>query len=377
MDMIYLDYSSTTPVAEEVLEEMLPYFSEKFGNPSNLHTLGIEAKKALDKARERLAELVNCSPEEVVFTSSGTEANNLAIKGYALANMHRGRHIIISAVEHLSVQHPALSLMRQGFRITRLKVDEHGSVSPEDVENAIKDDTILIAIQHANHEIGTVQEIEKIGEIAEEREIALHVDATASAGNYPVDFENFNAGMLSLSGHRFYAPKGSGALVVARGTRIAPLLEGGIQEKGMRAGTEAVAILVGLGKACEIARRDMSNMLKKYSDLRKILIEGLEKLGAKINGHPERVLPSYVHASFSGVDAEFLSRKLQENGIIVSSGSPCMGVSAKQSHVLEAIKLGRELARGSLLFSMGRYTEKEHIQKTLQSLDEILKNNNK
>ncbi len=361
-------------MAPEVLEEMLPYLKEKFGNPSNLHPLGLEARKALDRARECLSELLNSSPSELIFTSGGTEANNLAIKGAAMANRHRGRHIVISAVEHLSVQHPVMSLQREGFQVTRVKVDSYGRVDPEEVESALRDDTVLISVQHANHEVGTLQPVAEIAEIAEERDIVFHVDALASAGNYPIDVEELGVSLLSLTAHHFYGPKGAGALFVARGTRIMPLIEGGIQESGIRAGTENVPAIAGLGKAAEIAARDMDKNLERYWKLREKFISLLEKAvpDIKINGHPEEVLPNYVHICIPGVEGDVVASKLSEKGIIVSSGSPCITRASKASHVLEAIGLPSSLSRGALLFAFGRDTAEEELEATALALKEIV-----
>ncbi|GBE55805.1 MAG TPA: cysteine desulfurase [Euryarchaeota archaeon] len=372
--VIYLDNSSTTHLSGEVLEDMLPYLKEKFGNPSNMHPLGLEARKALDNARQRVSRLINSSPSELIFTSGGVEANNLAVKGSAYANMHRGRHIIISAVEHLSIQHPVMSLQRDGFQVTRVKVDSYGRVDPEAIENAIRDDTVLISVQHANHEVGTIQPIAGIAEIAEDRDIVFHVDALASAGNYPIDVEELGISLLSLTAHHFYGPKGAGALFMASGTRLISLIEGGIQESGMRAGTENVPAIAGLGKAAEISASDMNKNLEKYTKLRKNFILMLEKAlpEIKINGHPEEVLPSYVHVCIPGVEGEVVASKLSEKGIIVSSGSPCISRASKASHVLEAMRVPASLSKGALLFAFGRDTSEEDIRVVAEALEEIV-----
>lgn len=371
--MIYLDNSSTTRLRKEALEEMLPYLKEKFGNPSNIHSPGKEAKDALTLARERLSGMVNCSPSELVFTSSGTEANNLAIKGMAAASQHRGRHIVVSAVEHLSVQHPAMNLKRLGFEVSMARCDSTGRVSREEVERVIKDDTVLIAVQHANHEVGTIQPLREILEIAEERDIALHVDATASAGVYPVDMGELGASTLSLSAHKFNGPKGAGALFIAQGTRLVPQIEGGIQESGMRAGTEDVPAIVGMGKAAELASREMEEKLRRYSKLRNEFISMLEGTvpGIKVNGHTSEVLPSYLHISLPDVEGEVVAAELNERGIIVSSGSPCISRAAKVSHVLEAMALPSSLAKGSLLFAFGWETSKRELKEVAGVLRDV------
>jgi cysteine desulfurase len=372
--MIYADYASSTPVLQEVKQEMLPYFDELYANPSNLHDFALKARRAVEGAREKVAQLLGARSEEIIFTSGGTEANNLAIKGVIQANKARGRHVVISAVEHYSIMHPLQSLAREGVQVTRVGVDEHGRVNVEELEKAIRDDTILISVQHANHEVGTLQPIKEIAEIAEERGITFHCDGVSAAGAVPAKVEELGVDIYTLSAHRFYGPKGVGALYLARGVRLLPLIEGGIQERGYRAGTENVAGIVGMGKAAELAEREMSQRLEKLRTLRSRFIEALhrEVPEAKINGHPSEVNPMYVHVSVPGVEGEAVVAELSSRGIYITSGSPCMARAAKASHVLAAMGLSQELIRGAMLFSFGIPTSEADVARVAQEAGEVI-----
>jgi len=372
--MIYLDNASTTRLRGEVLEEMLPYMKEKFGNPSNFHSLGREAKESLQKARERVSDLLSSSPSELIFTSSGTEANNLAIKGMAQARKGKGKHMVVSGVEHLAVQHPAVNLQRQGFEVSFAGCDGNGRVSPEKVEEALREDTVLIAVQQANHEVGTLQPVEGIAEVAEDRDIPLHVDATAGAGFSPIDVEEMGVSSLSLTAHRFFGPKGGGALFLATGNRLMPQMEGGIQERGLRAGTEDVPAIVGMGKAAQLAEEELEESRERYLGLRKRFISLIKEAvpEVNINGHPEKVLPHYIHLSLP-MEGEVAAQELNERGIIASSGSPCISQASKASHVLRAMGLSTREAQGALLFTMGRETTLEDLEKAAGELQDIVK----
>ncbi len=373
--MLYADYTSSTPVLPEVKREMLPYFDELYANPSSLHDFALKARRAVEEARERVANLLGASAEEIIFTSGGAEANNLAIKGVVQANKARGRHVVVSAVEHYSIMHPLQSLAREGVQVTRVGVDEHGRVRVEELEQAIREDTILISVQHANHEVGSLQPIKEVAEIAEERGITFHCDGVSSAGVVPAKVEELGVDIYTLSAHRFYGPKGVGALYLARGTRLLPLIEGGIQERGYRAGTENVPGIVGMGKAAELAEKEMESRLEKLRRLRqRFIAEFLEEVPeAKINGHPSEVNPMYAHISVAGVEGETVVAELSAKGIYITSGSPCMARAAKASHVLAAMGLSAELIRGSMLFSLGIPMSEEEAEKLAREAGEVIR----
>ncbi len=372
---MYADYTSSTPVLPEVKREMLPYFDELYANPSSLHDFALKARRAVEEARERVANLLGASAEEIIFTSGGAEANNLAIKGVVQANKARGRHVVVSAVEHYSIMHPLQSLAREGVQVTRVGVDEHGRVRVEELEQAIREDTILISVQHANHEVGSLQPIKEVAEIAEERGITFHCDGVSSAGVVPAKVEELGVDIYTLSAHRFYGPKGVGALYLARGTRLLPLIEGGIQERGYRAGTENVPGIVGMGKAAELAEKEMESRLEKLRRLRqRFIAEFLEEVPeAKINGHPSEVNPMYAHISVAGVEGETVVAELSAKGIYITSGSPCMARAAKASHVLAAMGLSAELIRGSMLFSLGIPMSEEEAEKLAREAGEVIR----
>ncbi len=374
MRKVYLDHAATTPVHQKVLEAMLPYFSDKFGNPSNLHDVGREAKNAVEEAREKTATLVGAKPEEMYFTASGAESNNFAIKGLAQANSQKGNHIIVSQIEHFSVLHPAKALEKSGFTVTYLETDKTGLVNPADVENAITKDTILVSIMHANNEIGTIQPIEEIGRITKNKGVLFHTDAVASVGWVPVDVRALGVDALSLSGHQFYGPKGAAALFVRKGVRIKPQIEGGIQEDGRRAGTENVPAIVGLGAAAEIAAAEIPQRLSNVSSLRDRLQKGLtEKIDhIVVNGHPTRRLPHNLNVSMWYVEGESMLLFLNMDGVSVSSGSACTSRSLKASHVLVCIGTDAAVANGTLLMTLGMENTAEDVDYVIEKLPPIV-----
>jgi len=371
---IYLDYAATTPVDPRVLRAMLPYFSEKFGNTMSLHYFGQEAKEALEESREIVADLMGAKPSEIIFTSSATESNNLALKGIAFANKEKGNHIIISSIEHSCIMESAKWLERQGFEITRLKVDKYGLVDPDEVKRAIKKNTILVSIIHANNEIGTIEPIEEIGKICKERGVYFHTDAAQSFGKIPIDVNKMNVDLLTASSHKMYGPKGAAALFVREGTKIEPILHGGGHEAGLRSSTVNVPAIVGFAKACEICKKEMEKEAKRLIKLRDKLIKGvLEKIpGSHLNGHPTKRLPNNANFWFEGVEGESLVIQLDLMGISASTGSACSSEKLEPSHVLLAIGLTPEQAHGSLRLSLGRWTRKEEIDYVLEVLPKVI-----
>lgn len=362
---IYLDYNATTPVDREVAKAMQPYLEEYFGNPSSSHSFGTETKKAVENARRQVAELINCSPGEIIFTSGGTESNNLAIKGIAFANEHRGRHIITTTIEHPAVTEVCKYLESKGFIITYIPVDETGLVDPALVEAAIKPQTILISVMHANNEIGTIQPVEEIARIARRHNIPFHTDAAQSAGKIPVDVRKSGIDLLSVAGHKLYAPKGIGALYVREGIILEKLIHGADHEQNRRAGTENVPEICGLGKACEIARREMSKNITHFREMRDMLHDQLlEKLpDLRLNGHRDLRLPNTLSLSFKGLEANIILNEMELNGIAASAGAACHTDSIDISPVLKAIGLETDYAMGTIRFSTGRYTTEEEINK--------------
>jgi cysteine desulfurase len=371
---VYLDHAATTPVHPKVLEAMMPYFSGKFGNPSNLHDIGREAKNAVEEARAKTALLIGAKPEEIFFTSSGAESNNFALKGLAQANSQKGKHIILSQIEHFSLLHPAKTLEKSGFTVTYLPTDKTGLVSPDDVAKAITKETILVSIMHANNEIGTIEPIEAISRITKEKGVLFHTDAVATTGWVPVNVDSLGVDALSLSGHQFYGPKGAAALYVRKGVRIKPQIEGGIQEDGRRAGTENVPALVGLGKAAELASAEVPNRMHATSQLRDKLQKGLQDRieDMVINGHPERRLPHNLNVSFWYVEGESMLLFLNLEGISVSSGSACTSRSLKSSHVLTCIGTDAAVANGTLLLTLGTGTGAEDVDYVIEKLPPIV-----
>jgi len=371
---VYLDHAATTPVHPKVLEAMIPYFSGKFGNPSNLHDIGREAKDAVEEARAKTGALIGARPEEIFFTSSGAESNNFALKGLAQANSQKGKHIILSQIEHFSLLHPAKTLEKSGFTVTYLPTDKTGLVSPDDVAKAITKETILVSIMHANNEIGTIEPIEAISRITKEKGVLFHTDAVATTGWVPVNVDSLGVDALSLSGHQFYGPKGAAALYVRKGVRIKPQIEGGIQEDGRRAGTENVPALVGLGKAAELASAEVPNRMHATSQLRDKLQKGLQDRieDMVINGHPERRLPHNLNVSFWYVEGESMLLFLNMEGISVSSGSACTSRSLKSSHVLTCIGTDAAVANGTLLLTLGTGTGAEDVDYVIEKLPPIV-----
>jgi cysteine desulfurase len=370
MRRIYLDHSATTPVRKEVAEIMLEYLTGRFGNPSSIHSFGREAKEALEKAREQVAHALHADSREIIFTSGGTEADNLALLGTALHNSDKGTHIITSAIEHHAVLHACEYLQKLGFRVTVLPVDEYGLIRMEDLRQAITAETILISIMHANNEVGTIQPIAEIGALARERGILFHTDAVQSLGKIHLDVEKMNVDLLSGSGHKIYGPKGTGFLYVRQGVKINPLSYGGHQERNFRAGTENIPGIVGLGKAVELAEAEMDTEMPRLARLRDQLIRGIQERipYTKLNGHPELRVATNVNLSFRFVEGESLLLLLDLQGIAASSGSACTSGSLDPSHVLLAMGLPHEVAHGSVRMTLGRDNTEEDIREVLEEL---------
>ncbi|HHW57915.1 MAG TPA: cysteine desulfurase NifS [Clostridia bacterium] len=375
MDRIYLDNAATTPVDKRVLEAMLPYYSDVFGNPSSLYSYGQEAKKAIEEAREKVAKALGADADEIYFTSGGSESDNWALKGVAYALKDKGNHIITTEIEHPAVLNTCRYLEKEGFKVTYLPVDEYGLVKPEDLKKAITDKTILVSIMFANNEIGTIEPIEELVKIAHEKNVYFHTDAVQAVGNIPIDVKKLDVDLLSLSAHKIYGPKGVGALYIKKGIKIHSLIQGGTQEKNRRAGTENVPGIVGLGEAIELITKNLDSHINKLTFLRDKLINGiLEKIPyVRLNGHPTKRLPGNVNVSFEFVDGESLILNLDMAGICASSGSACTSGSLEPSHVLLAIGHSKELARGSLRLTIGKDNTEEDIDKVLEVLPQIIK----
>lgn len=373
-DRIYFDYASTTPTDPRVIEAMEPYFFERFGNTSSPHSFGREARKEAENSRQKLANLIHAQNEEIIFTSGGTESNNQAIIGTARALREKGNHLIISKIEHHSVIEPAAFLEKEGFKISYVETDSFGKVHPNQIKKLLSPKTILISIMHASNEIGTVQDIEAIGNLAAENKILFHVDAVQTVGHIPVNVDRIKCHLLSLSAHKFYGPKGVGALYQRKGTRISSYLLGGDQENGRRASTLNLSGIVGLGKAAELCQQLMEDEAAQQKIFRERLIQQiLEKIPDVIlNGHPEERLPNNVHFSFRGLESESLLMSLDMEGIAASMGSACTSGQLKASHVLKAIGLSDALAFGALRLSMGRWTTSEHIELLIKKLPDIV-----
>jgi cysteine desulfurase len=371
---IYLDHAATTYTNKEVLNEMLPFFTEYFGNPSSVHQFGREVKKSIDIARDRVAKAIGALPEEIYFTAGGSEADNLAIKGVAYANKTKGNHIITTKIEHPAVIETCEQLEKEGFEVTFLEVDQYGLVSPEAVKSAIKDNTILISVMYANNEIGTIQPISEIAKIANEKKIYFHTDAVQAIGSIRINVKEQNIDMLSLAGHKFYGPKGVGALYVRKGVKLVSIIHGGSQERKRRAGTENVPGIIGLGKAIELAYQKFDEQNSRITKLRDKLIQGImEKVPyTRLNGHPEKRLPNNTNFCFEYIEGESLLLNLDIKGIAGSSGSACSSGSLEPSHVLLAIGLPHEIAHGSLRLSLGEINTEEDVDYVLQVLPEIV-----
>ena len=374
MRKVYLDNAATTPMLPEVLEAMLPYLKDSYGNPQSLHGWGDEAREAIEDARGKVAALIGAQPEEIIFTSSGTESNNFAVKGLAGAQQSKGRHIVVSAIEHFSVLHSARTLEKQGFELTLVPVDRYGLVNPEDVARCIRKDTVLVSIMHANSEVGTIQPIREIARLAKDVGAIFHTDAVATAGTIPVDVGELGVDALSLAGNQFYGPKGVGALWLKKGVRIIPYLEGGVQEGGRRAGTENVPAIVGLGKASELASKETGPRIERISALRNRLIEGLPSRIDRVilTGHPTQRLPGNASFCIEFIEGESMLMLLNHQGVAAASGSACTSKALKASHVLLAMGLAHEIAHGSLLFSIGVGNTGEDIDHVLEVLPPIV-----
>ncbi|MFQ5996977.1 MAG: cysteine desulfurase family protein [Dehalococcoidales bacterium] len=374
MKQVYLDHAATTPLLPEVREAMSPYLGELFGNPSCLHDWGDAAREAMDKARDQVAQLIGADAEEIIFTGSGTESNNFAIKGLALAQQAKGKHVVVSAIEHFSVLHSARTLEKWGFELTLVPVDKHGVVDPEDVRQSLRKDTVLVSIMHANGEVGTIEPVSEIAQIARENDILFHTDAVATAGTIPVDVKKLGVDALSLAGNQFYGPKGVGALWVRKGVRILPLLDGGVQEGGRRAGTENVPAIVGLGKAAELTRINLTTRIEHLTPLRdRLLTELPGKIDrVVITGHPQHRLPGNASFCVEFIEGESMLMLLNSQGVAVTSGSACTSRALKASHVLIAMGLPHELAQGSILFTLGIDNNDEDVDYVLEVMPPIV-----
>ncbi|WP_024622040.1 cysteine desulfurase NifS [Metaclostridioides mangenotii] len=372
---LYMDYSATTPVKQEVVDAMLPYFTEYFGNASSFHTFGREAKEALDKAREQVADLINAKPGEVYFTAGGSESDNWALEGVAFANREKGNHIITTKIEHHAILHTCEYLAKHhGFEITYLDVDSEGKIDLKELEDAIRDTTVLISIMFANNEIGTIEPIKEACAIAKKHDILFHTDAVQAAGNIPVDVKDLDIDLMSMSSHKIYGPKGVGAIYIKRGVKLHNLVHGGAQEKGKRAGTENIPAVVGYGKAAEIAKQNLPNHIETLTRLRKKLIDGiLEAIPfTRVNGSLDDRLPGNVNFAFEFIEGEGILLLLDMLGIAGSSGSACTSGSLDPSHVLLAIGLPHEIAHGSLRLTVGDFTTDDDIDYIIENLPKVI-----
>ncbi|EEH98237.1 MULTISPECIES: cysteine desulfurase NifS [Clostridium] len=374
MRNVYMDYAATTYVKPEVLEEMMPFFTKKYGNPSSFYGISRETKMAIDKARSRVSKALNCDSNEIYFTGGGSEADNWAIKGIASAHRKKGNHIITTKIEHHAVLHTCEYLEKNGFEVTYLNVDKEGFIDLEELKNAITDKTILVSIMFANNEIGTIQPVKEIGEICRERKVLFHTDAVQAIGNIPVDVKEMNIDLLSLAGHKVYGPKGIGALYIRKGVRIDNLIHGGGQERARRAGTENTASIVGIGKAIELATESLEEHNKKITKLRDRLIDGLLKVPhTRLNGpRGEKRLPGNANITFEFIEGESILLSLDFEGVCASSGSACTSGSLDPSHVLLAIGLPHELAHGSLRLTLGDGSTDEDVDYVLEVVPPII-----
>ncbi len=369
----YMDHSATTPLDNRVLKEMLPYFSKKFGNPSSLYSYGMEAKISLENTRERLATLVNAKPEEIIFTSGGSESDNLALRGVAYANRKKGNHIITSEIEHPAVLRTCEALEKEGFRITYVPVDNDGIIRLDELENSFTKETILVSVMHANNEIGTIQPIEKIAELCKEKEIYFHTDAVQSFGKLKIDVSRVPLTMFSLSAHKIYGPKGVGAIFIRKGTKLTPQITGGPQELSVRAGTENLAGFVGLVKAAELMHSEMEKENERLSSIRDHIIKKLSMISdSRLNGHKEKRLSNNINMTFRYIEGESLLTMLDMAGVAASTGSACSSASLKASHVLLAIGLKHPEAHGSLRLTLGRENTKQDADFVISKVPEIV-----
>ena len=374
MREVYLDHVATTPVLPEVLEAMLPYFKDAYGNVQSLHSWGDKAREAVEEARGKVADLIGGEAEEIIFTASGTESNNFAVKGLAMAQQARGKHIVVSAIEHFSVLHSAKTLEKWGFELTEVPVDKYGIVDPDEVARNLRKDTVLVSIMHANSEVGTIEPIKEIARVVKKTGAIFHTDAVASAGSIPINVKELGVDALSLAGNQFYGPKGVGALWLKKGVRIIPFLDGGVQEEGRRAGTENVPAIAGLGKAAELAKAEMGARAKRFSALRDKLIAGLPSRieHVLVTGHPTQHLPGNASFCVEFIEGEAMLMLLNSQGIAVSSGSACTSRALKASHVLIAMGIPHEVAQGSLLFSFGLENTGEDVDYVLETMPPIV-----
>jgi cysteine desulfurase len=371
---IYLDHNATTPVHPEVFEAMLPYYKDKFGNASSIHSFGREAKVALEESREKVAKFINASPQEIYFTCGGTESDNLAIKGIAFANRKKGKHIITSKIEHHAVLESCKFLEKEGFEITYLPVDKYGFVDPDELKKAIRKDTVLVSIMHVNNEVGTIQPLEELCKITKEKGAYFHTDAVQSVGKMPVDVQKLNVDMLSMSGHKIYGPKGVGAIYIRKGTRITSWSHGGSHERSRRAGTENVPGIVGLAKTVEIAQRDMEQQSQQMKNLTEAFYQKVTHAipDVILNGHLEKRIPNTLNLSFKAVEGESVILSLDLKGVAVASGSACTSGTLEPSHVLSAMGISPEIAQGAIRFSFGRENTMEDVEYVVGVLPEIV-----
>lgn len=371
---VYLDNAATTPVLPEVLEAMLPYFRDAYGNPQSLHEWGDGPREAIEEARTQVAALIGARSEEIIFTGSGSEANNLALKGLAQAGQSKGKHLVVSAIEHHSVLHSAKTLEKWGFEVTLIPVDGHGLVDPEDIARALRDDTTLVSVMHANAEVGTIEPITDIAKVVKRTGALFHIDAVATAGTIPVDVGELGVDALSLAASQFYGPKGAAALWLKKGTRVIPYIDGGVQEGGKRAGTENVPAIVGMGNAAELAQRDLQSRMAHLTALRDRLVDGVRSKvdQAILTGHPTRRLPGNASFCIEFIEGEAMLMLLSSKGIAAASGSSCTSRALKASHVLTAMGITAEIAQGSLVFTLGVNNSDEDVDYVLESLPPIV-----
>jgi cysteine desulfurase len=374
MKKCYFDHAATDPLHPAVLEAMMPYLKEEFGNALSVYDLGTRARNAIENARQEVAALINAKPSGIIFTSSGVEANNTALRGIALANQAKGKHIIVSKAEHHSILNSARFLEKSGFVVTYLPVDKYGLVDPEVVASSITKETVLISVTHASREIGTIEPIKAIAAIAKERNIVFHADAVATTGNIPLDVDELGVDLLSMTAHQFYGPKGVGALYVREGMRLVPLIYGGIQEGGRRAGTENVAAIVGMGKAAALARSEMASRMEHCVKLRNALIEGVLKIPrVYLTGHPENRLPNHASFVVEYIEGEAMLLMLSMKGIYAASGSACSSKALKSSPVLMSLGIPSALAQGSIVFTIGTDNSQEDVAYFLNEFPVIIK----
>ena len=377
MKQVYMDHAATTPVDQEVVNTMIPYFTKHYGNPSSLHFFGENAQESMQHARDKVAHLLHAQHDEIIFTSGGTESDNIALKGVAYANKKKrktkGPHVITSAIEHPAVLQTCKHLEEEGFKILYLPVDKHGLIDPKDVEQAITKDTFLISIMYANNEIGTIEPINKIGAIARDHNVYFHTDAVQAVGKTPIDVHRENIDLLSLSAHKMYGPKGTGALFIRNGVKLKPFIHGGGHEKGIRSSTQNVPGIVGLGKASELAAQRMDQDMKNMKELRNLLIKGVLSIEQSyLNGHPTKRLVNNAHFRFNAIEGESLLLSLDEKGIAASTGSACSSQTLQASHVLLAIGLKPADAHGSLRLSLGKMNTEGEIKYVLETLPDIV-----